>query len=122
MPRKKPNQRRGREGSPIVVRDESGQASESISLSAQYSGPLPLPEHFAKYDQALPGAADRILTMAEVEGRQRRLRALIETVVYAGVAVGAIAFSVFRLWSDDVISVAIIGAAGLLAVALRRGF
>jgi len=31
----------------------------------QFSGPLPPPEDFAKYEENLPGAADRILNMAE---------------------------------------------------------
>ncbi len=34
---------------------------------AQFSGPLPAPEDFKKYEQILPGAADRILKMAENE-------------------------------------------------------
>lgn len=35
------------------------------------SGPLPTPEDFAKYDAALPGAAERILKMAEDEQGKR---------------------------------------------------
>ena len=30
-----------------------------------YSGPLPHPQHFNEYEAALPGSADRILSMAE---------------------------------------------------------
>ncbi len=30
-----------------------------------YNGPLPAPEDFQQYEQVLPGAADRILSMAE---------------------------------------------------------
>ena len=33
----------------------------------RYSGPLPDAESFGKYEQVLPGAADRILTMSEKE-------------------------------------------------------
>ena len=33
--------------------------------------PLPTPEDFAKYDAALPGAAERILKMAEEEQGKR---------------------------------------------------
>lgn len=40
-------------------------------LSVHY-GPLPTPEDFAGYEEALPGAADRILSMAEEESRHRR--------------------------------------------------
>ncbi|PIQ30327.1 MAG: hypothetical protein COS35_13425 [Zetaproteobacteria bacterium CG02_land_8_20_14_3_00_50_9] len=36
-----------------------------------HSGPLPAPEDFAKYENILPGAAERILSMAENEARHR---------------------------------------------------
>lgn len=36
-----------------------------------FQGPIPRPEHFAQYEQTLPGAADRILTMAEKEQEHR---------------------------------------------------
>lgn len=35
--------------------------------SSTFSGPLPPPDLFAEYDKALPGATDRILSMAEKE-------------------------------------------------------
>jgi len=37
-----------------------------------FSGPLPQPEDLAKYDQVLPGAAERILKMAEEQSAHRR--------------------------------------------------
>jgi len=41
-------------------------------ISAEsYSGPLPQPEELGKYESILPGAADRIITMAEQEQAQR---------------------------------------------------
>ncbi len=43
----------------------------TIQISKAFRGPLPLPEDFEKYNQTLPGAADRILTMAENEQRIR---------------------------------------------------
>lgn len=36
-----------------------------------FAGPLPHPEHFALYDETLPGAAERILRMAEKEQDHR---------------------------------------------------
>jgi len=36
-----------------------------LASSAFYSGPLPLPAHWAQYEAILPGAAERILSMAE---------------------------------------------------------
>jgi uncharacterized membrane protein len=36
-----------------------------MSKSEIYSGPLPHPDHFQKYEQICPGAANRIIKMAE---------------------------------------------------------
>lgn len=36
-----------------------------------FSGPLPHPKHLAEYDRVLPGAADRIIAMAEKEQTHR---------------------------------------------------
>lgn len=37
-----------------------------------YSGPIPSPDTLARYEQAVPGAADRIMTMAERELAQQQ--------------------------------------------------
>ncbi len=37
-----------------------------------YEGPLPSPEILARYDQVCPGAAERILVMAENQARHRQ--------------------------------------------------
>lgn len=39
--------------------------ARNLTLTYSHSGPLPDPHHFAAYDDVHPGAADRILTMAE---------------------------------------------------------
>ena len=44
------------------------QATHHMEIS---SGPLPPPHFFEAYEQTLPGAADRILRMAEGEQRHR---------------------------------------------------
>lgn len=36
-----------------------------IAVSEQFSGPMPHPKHLREYDDILPGAAERILSMAE---------------------------------------------------------
>jgi uncharacterized membrane protein len=41
-------------------------------LSVSYQGPLPTSSEFLGYEQVLPGAADRILTMTEKEAERRR--------------------------------------------------
>lgn len=37
-----------------------------LIVNEQFSGPLPHPKHLRDYDAALPGAAERILAMAEL--------------------------------------------------------
>ncbi len=46
-----------------------------------YQGPLPLAAEFDKYEVVLPGAADRILKMAEIQSSHRQE---IEKMVIAG--------------------------------------
>lgn len=45
-------------------------ATMTEALSS-YQGPIPHPEHFAKYEEVLPGAGDRIIRMAEREQDNR---------------------------------------------------
>lgn len=45
-----------------------------------FSGPLPPPETFARYNDAFPGAAERIMVAAE---RQAQHRQILEVQVYA---------------------------------------
>lgn len=40
-------------------------------ISAQWTGPLPPPAALEKFDQLIPGGADRILSMAEQEQAHR---------------------------------------------------
>lgn len=47
---------------------------QHVQLQHHYSGPLPHPETLAKYDQIVPGAAERIITMAEKNGASTRYR------------------------------------------------
>ena len=48
-------------------------ASKSLlSASIQRSGPLPAPADFSRYEDALPGAAERILAMAERQSAHRQ--------------------------------------------------
>lgn len=48
----------------------------------EYSGPIPPPELLGGYEKILPGAADRILAMAEKQADHRR--AMEKTVVESG--------------------------------------
>ena len=58
-----------------IVKD-SEQEETSRAIIAQkreirYSGPIPEPDTFRRYEEVLPGAADRILIMAEKEQNSR---------------------------------------------------
>ena len=46
-------------------------ARVSITRAQSFSGPIPPPALFGAYEQVLPGSADRILSLAEREQRQR---------------------------------------------------
>jgi uncharacterized membrane protein len=52
-----------------------------MQVSRSFSGPLPPPEALEKYNHVLPGAADRIIAMAEVQSRHRQTieRTVIES-------------------------------------------
>lgn len=50
---------------------EMEEEKKIIAVSHQYSGPLPQPSDMAKYEEVVPGAAERILKMAEKEQDKR---------------------------------------------------
>ena len=52
----------------LRAQDQDGGSLEAFA----YSGPLPTPETLAAYGQAIPGAAERILSMAEDEQAHRQ--------------------------------------------------
>jgi uncharacterized membrane protein len=56
----------------------------ALSASAEFSGPIPHPALLAGYEKALPGAADRILGMAERQAAHRQ--ELERDVVHANIA------------------------------------
>lgn len=64
---------------PLIAPDQVQTVLSSVSIairdvvqqSSLYRGPLPPPEFFSKYDSVVPGAADRILAMAEKEQGHR---------------------------------------------------
>ncbi len=53
------------EGKNIVISQPVIMECLSILRKVFHSGPLPSPEDFAKYDKALPGAAERLMRMTE---------------------------------------------------------
>lgn len=85
----------------------------AVQLQQQhYCGPLPQPEDLAKYDQIVPGAAERIIKMAEKEMDFRHKSENRHHVNAVRVAVVSIVFAF--------ISVLILS--GLVLYALYKGF
>ena len=80
-------------------------ARELVSLSVEsrsYRGPLPRPEDLAEYEKTVPGAAERIIAMAE---RQAEHRQALERVVVEGGARNAHQ----GLWLGFIISLVVLG-------------
>ena len=48
------------------------QIQETQVVQAHFAGPLPLPEHLSEYEGIAPGAAERIIRMAELQAGHRR--------------------------------------------------
>ena len=69
-----PKKGAGSSGFKMVQGDEVGLdplAAHIMTTKASMSGPLPPSGEFARYEQTLPGSADRILSMAELEQKER---------------------------------------------------
>jgi uncharacterized membrane protein len=95
-----------------------------------YSGPLPTAKEFGGYEQALPGAANRILSMAEkqAEHRQTNEDKLVEhsirksgrgqlfAFVIALISLGVVFYSILKGEPLGAIVPAIIALSGLVAV------
>ncbi len=61
----------------------------------RYSGPVPPAEEFARYEEVLPGSADRLISMAEREQTaivSFRSKALVATTIITLFTIAAIAF------------------------------
>ena len=56
-----------------IKQQEHKQHIESVEIqqTTHFSGPLPPPESLAQYDKIVPGAAERIISMAEKEMEHR---------------------------------------------------
>ena len=55
--------------------------NEEVIVTAEaWSGPLPAPDDLARYEEIIPGAADRILTLAERQAAHRQMLEQTEVV------------------------------------------
>ncbi len=67
--------------------------TRQVASVRSYSGPIPSAEEFARYEEALPGSADRLLSMAEQEQAgivSFRNKSLVAATVVAIVTIIAI--------------------------------
>ena len=91
------------------------------STTMSYQGPLPPPEDLEQYNQTLPGAAERILSMAEKEQQIRENEVnyffwyMRIQVHWAGiVSLGLIVVSGLATWLGNEIIAIPLGSVGLL--------
>ena len=92
-----------------------------------FSGPLPSPEDFKKYNEVLPDAAERIMSMAE---REQQIRADGQAGIYAndrkriggGMLMGMslIAVAALATWLGYALIALPIGLAGVLTALVRQ--
>lgn len=116
--------------------------STRVEMHKSREGPLPAPEDFERYDQVLPGAAERILALTEstVEHRQQlevrhlnMVERLADRFVSAALAIGLAAIAAAlviavllvvsgeSIWGAGIAIVDIVAAAiGLTRVMRRR--
>ena len=80
------------------------------------TGPLPPPDDFRQYEETLPGAADRILRMAENQNERRnnredaRLRTTgrtmtLGTVIWGAILIASLGAGTFLVYTEKTISV-----------------
>lgn len=86
---------------------------EIVSVSAAFSGPLPPPSILRGYEDVLPGAADRIISMAEKQSKHRQEMEVIAT--NAGVEAMKRQFREARCGQACAVVVALIGGGVYLA-------
>ena len=127
--------RRNRRKPPdLPVNSASDTASQPLSVQREehlFSGPLPAPEILRGYDNILPGAAERIIRMAEKEqtnAHESGMLALREAVadrkreIIAGiVALAALGTSAFLGHNGHAVAASIVGGTtvvGLVTVFL----
>lgn len=104
---------------------EQRKVKSAVQVSETYSGPLPPPEALAKYDQVVPGAAERILQMAEKEMQHRHenekhlaksvTRTAIVSIIFAFLSVIILSSLVFYALYKNFDTVAASIAVGAIA-------
>lgn len=106
---------------------QDGQLPVNHRIEKAFSGPLPSPEDFEGYNRALPGAADRIISMAEKEQQIRadgqdgilaNDRRRINGAILIGLALIGIAG--FAAWNGSALIAIPLGLAGVVGSVIRQ--
>jgi uncharacterized membrane protein len=112
--------------------EEVKQVVSQVIQEIQFSGPIPPPNIISGYEKILPGAADRILAMAEKqsEHRQEMEKKMVEAesrdgllgiicgfTLGVGCIAAAIIMTVTYPESVGVISGAVLGGTGVVSIA-----
>jgi len=107
--------------------EHKGSSTKNIQLAQRasfFQGPLPPPETLEKYNLIVPGAAERILAMAEAQARHRQQLELkvvdsdirnARTGLHYGLVIGLVSIigGVLCIWSGHEIGGSILGGVGL---------
>jgi uncharacterized membrane protein len=109
---------------------DKNQVQVSSSQSIMYRGPLPTSGEFKGYEQVLPGAANRILTIAEKESEHRhdiekdelkiKGRGQIFALLISIISLGAVGFSIYFNQPIASIAPAIIAITGLASIFINK--
>jgi uncharacterized membrane protein len=117
---------------PAILRQRRAfPAGLAFTTATAFSGPIPPPDALAKYERALPGLADRLVSIAERESdhrraMQRRAVRLSELGLAAGftIAMTALCGGIFLVHEGSQVegmSSIILAIASLVLVFLTRG-
>jgi uncharacterized membrane protein len=99
-------------------KDRNQVAARFASQMITVSGPLPPANEFEKYEHALPGAADRILKMAEkeIEHRHKEEEKLVNSSIKLGIR-GQLIALVISILSIALVLISILFSQPLAAIA-----
>lgn len=103
---------------------------QHVQVQQHYSGPLPQPEALAQYDQIVPGAAERIIKMAEKEMDHRHrvedsmtrsaIRSTFLGIIFAFMSVlilsGSVVYALYRGFDTVAGSIAVGSIAAVAGV------
>jgi uncharacterized membrane protein len=100
-------QTQGKLDSSAIPQQQAG----SSSTVMQYQGPIPTSAEMDRYERTLPGAAHRILTMAENEQAKRHLNGDADREANVGIANRGLNVQIGSMIAAFIITLVCIGAA-----------